>query len=96
MVAEQLHGDLDNRIIGSMQLGQGVLDGEDKEQVQWAKTQLGKITLTNGAPLELGKELNRPVYFDQAGILCNRFNIEAVPAIIEQDGLLLKISEVKL
>ncbi|MCJ8328677.1 MAG: DUF4175 family protein [Lentisphaeria bacterium] len=31
VVAEQLHGDLDNRIIGSKQLGKGVLDGEHEE-----------------------------------------------------------------
>ena len=72
------------------------IDGEDKEQIQWVKNKHGKVVLTNGTPLELGKELNRPVYFDQAGILCNRFSIKAVPAIIEQDGFLLKISEVKL
>jgi conjugal transfer pilus assembly protein TraW len=72
------------------------IDGEDKEQVEWAKNQQGKIVLTNGAPLELGNRLKRPIYFDQGGILCRRFNIEFVPAFIEQDGLLLKVSEVKL
>jgi conjugal transfer pilus assembly protein TraW len=72
------------------------IDGEDKEQIQWAKGKHGKVVLTNGAPLDLGKELNRPVYFDQNGILCRRFKIEAVPAIIEQDGLLLKVSEVRV
>jgi conjugal transfer pilus assembly protein TraW len=72
------------------------IDGEDQEQVKWVKEKSGKVILTNGAPLDLGKALNRLVYFDQAGILCNRFSIKAVPAIIEQDGFLLKISEVKL
>tara|TARA_B110000211_G_scaffold228203_1_gene284044 strand:+ start:164 stop:826 length:663 start_codon:yes stop_codon:yes gene_type:complete len=72
------------------------IDGEDKEQIQWAKGKHGKVVLTNGAPLDLGKELNRPVYFDQAGILCNRFKIEAVPAIIEQEDMLLRVSEVRI
>jgi conjugal transfer pilus assembly protein TraW len=72
------------------------IDGEDKEQIQWAKNKHGKVVLTNGAPLDLGKELNRSVYFDQAGILCNRFKIEAVPAIIEQEDMLLRISEVRI
>ena len=72
------------------------IDGEDKEQIQWAKNKHGKVVLTNGTPLELGKELNRPVYFDQAGILCHRFKIEAVPAIIEQEDMLLRISEVRI
>jgi len=72
------------------------IDGEDKEQIQWVKNKHGKVVLTNGAPLDLGKELNRPVYFDQAGILCNRFKIEAVPAIIEQEDMLLRVSEVRI
>lgn len=72
------------------------IDGEDKEQIQWVKNKHGKVVLTNGAPLDLGKELNRPVYFDQAGILCHRFKIEAVPAIIEQEDMLLRISEVRI
>ena len=72
------------------------IDGEDKSQVQWANAKQGKIVLTNGAPLALGDQLKRPVYFDQGGILCHRFKIEAMPAVIEQDGLLLKISEVKI
>lgn len=72
------------------------IDGDDKEQVNWAKARRGKIVLTNGAPLDLQKTLNRRVYFDQGGIYCHRFKIEAVPAIVEQDGRLLKISEVRL
>jgi len=72
------------------------IDGEDKEQIDWATSKQGKIVLTNGAPLELANKLKRLVYFDQGGIFCNRFKIEAVPALIEQDGLLLKITEVKL
>lgn len=72
------------------------IDGDDKEQVNWAKARKGKIVLTNGAPLDLQKTLNRRVYFDQGGIYCHRFKIEAVPAIVEQDGTLLKISEVAL
>jgi conjugal transfer pilus assembly protein TraW len=72
------------------------IDGEDKEQIQCAKNKHGKVVLTIGAPLDLGKESNRSVYFDQAGILCNRFKIEAVPAIIEQEDMLLRISEVRI
>jgi conjugal transfer pilus assembly protein TraW len=73
-----------------------LIDGEDKEQVQWANKIQGKIVLTNGTPLDLGQELKRQVYFDQGGIFCNRFGIKAVPALVTQDGLFLKISEVKL
>ena len=73
-----------------------LIDGEDKDQVKWASGKTGKIVLTNGAPLALGEQLKRPVFFDQGGIFCHRFKIEATPAVIEQDGLLLKVSEVKI
>lgn len=70
-----------------------LIDGDNSGQVSWAKSQDGIITLVRGAPLIAAKELNRRVYFDQGGYLCKRFRIEAVPAIIEQDGRLLRITE---
>ena len=73
-----------------------LIDGEDDEQVKWATNQAGKIVLTNGAPQELTTLLKRAVYFDQGGLLCHRFKIESVPAIIKQEGKLLRIREVKL
>lgn len=73
-----------------------LIDGDDQEQVEWAKGKTGKIVLTNGAPMLLAKQLKRPVFFDQGGILCHRFKIEATPAVIEQGGLLLKVSEVSI
>lgn len=72
------------------------IDGDDKSQVNWAKSKTGKIILTNGAPLAVSDLLKRPIYFDQAGILCRKFKIEATPAIIEQDGMVLKVSEVAI
>ena len=73
-----------------------LIDGDDQEQVEWASGKTGKIVLTNGAPMLLAKQLKRPVFFDQGGILCRRFKIEATPAMVEQDGLLLKLSEVSI
>jgi conjugal transfer pilus assembly protein TraW len=73
-----------------------LIDGDDKAQVRWASSQRAIIVLTNGAPLELAKHLNLQIYFDQGGLLCRQFNIESVPAIIEQDGTLLRISEVRI
>lgn len=70
-----------------------LIDGDSSRQVSWAKPQDGIITLVRGAPHIAAKELNRRVYFDQGGYLCKRFRIEAVPAIIEQDGRLLRITE---
>lgn len=73
-----------------------LIDGEDDEQVRWSTKQVGKIVLTNGAPLELATLLKRAVFFDQGGLLCHRFKIESVPAIIEQEAKLLRIREVKI
>lgn len=81
------------------------IDGRDKEQVGWAlenhlKTkeqgaeQNNKIVLIAGKPLELEKELQQPIYFDQAGELTTKFNIAHVPAVVEQDGKYLKVTEI--
>lgn len=72
------------------------IDGDDKEQLEWAKKQTARLVLVSGSPLELGKKLGKPVFFDQGGILCRKFRIEAVPAVVRQEGDLLNISEVKI
>lgn len=72
------------------------IDGDDKEQVNFAQKLNGKIILVKGAPMDLGQKLNRPVFFDQAGLLCKRFKIEAVPAIVTQEEKLLRIKEVRI
>jgi conjugal transfer pilus assembly protein TraW len=68
------------------------IDGDDEKQVQWAvsKTkdtsiqghEFSKVILVKGAPLELGKRLNREIYFDQHGVLTTKLGIEHVPAIV--------------
>lgn len=78
------------------------IDGTDIDQIKWFIKQVGegnfkeedKLILVNGRPLELGDELQRPVYFDQAGVLTSHFKIEQVPAIVEQEGKLLRIREI--
>jgi conjugal transfer pilus assembly protein TraW len=72
------------------------IDGDDREQVEFAKGRKGRIILVGGMPIKLSEELGRRVYFDQGGIYCNKFKIESVPAIVEQEGRRLKISEVSL
>ncbi len=72
------------------------IDGDDKQQVKWSKSQIGKLVLTKGNPIELGQELNKQIFFDQGGVLTTCFKIKAIPAIIEQEGVLLKISEIKI
>ncbi|MDR0774377.1 MAG: hypothetical protein LBE72_03600 [Rickettsia sp.] len=80
------------------------IDSRDKEQVEWFKQQQSssvikaedKLILVAGRPLDLQKELDREVYFDQAGVLTTKFKIKQVPAIIQQEGKVLRIKEVKI
>lgn len=73
-----------------------LIDGDDQSQVVWAKSQQGIIVLTNGSPMELSKKLGQDIYFDQGGMLIERFKIEAVPAIVVQDGKRLRIKEINI
>lgn len=74
------------------------LDGDDPAQVAWAlraTTPLNaKLILTNGSPFERMKSAQRRFFFDQDGKLIARFGIRAVPAVVEADGRVLKVSEV--
>lgn len=88
------------------------IDSRDSEQVAWVKQRQdlqlnenelpteverqAKIVLVAGKPIELERELGIAVYFDQAGELTSKFGIRHVPAIVEQDGKLLKVSEIKI
>lgn len=90
------HMSLDKKLI--------FIDGKDRMQIEWFKQQQSsgvvkeedKLILIAGRPLDLQKELGREVYFDQAGILTTKFKIEQVPAIIEQEGKVLRVREVEI
>lgn len=68
-------------------------DATDAEQLAWAKAQSfsAKWILTKGQPFQLEETLNRPIYFDQNGVLTKKFGIQKVPTRISQEGLKLKI-----
>ncbi len=76
------------------------LDGEDKGQIEWAlreydnRNGLAKLVLVNGPIIELMQIHELSFFFDQSGRLVKKFNIEQVPAIVEQKGNRLMISEV--
>lgn len=72
------------------------IDGEDQQQIEWSLALTGKIVLINGSPLKLSKKHHRVIYFDQSGLLSRHFNIRHVPAIITQDGNLLKVTEINI
>lgn len=90
--------------LGSISLSTELLffDGDDPAQVEWARSMTAndalniKPILVNGPILTLINRWQSPVYFDQHGELSNRFRISAVPAVVSQDGEMLKIMEHKI
>ena len=88
------------------------IDAREVAQMKWLKLQLAnplpeqqepvqdRIIFVGGSPLklkeELGSEHSDKVYFDQGGMITSKLGIVASPAIAMQDGLLVKINEVKL
>ncbi len=75
-------------------------DGDDPEQVAWAKQkqQSGqvKFILIKGAPLALSEEWHMPVYFDQVGLLTKKLGVKHIPTFVSQDGTRLRIEEIQL
>ena len=75
------------------------LDGDDQAQLEWAfahKSKSAKLILTKGAPLKLMKARQRRFYFDQGGKLTAHFEIKALPAMVDQQGRMLRIREYAL
>lgn len=97
------------------------IDGNNKTQIEWIKTQLendkenvprvsesqkekkkeeNRIVLISGNILkfkeEVGKKEEEKVFFDQFGELTKKFGIKASPALVVQEGKLLKIEEIFL
>ena len=75
-------------------------DARDPEQVHAIERLLArdgtpiKPVAVGGAWLPLARRWNRPVYFDQQGILSARLQLGAVPALVFQEGLHLVVEEV--
>ena len=73
------------------------LDGDDPQQLAWARAHTtalsAKLILVGGSPFDLMKAEQRRFYFDQAGTLTRHFSIRAVPALVEQQGRLLRVTE---
>jgi conjugal transfer pilus assembly protein TraW len=80
------------------------VDASDLEQVEWLKDNLingefkkeDKLILVKGKPFELQDELDTHVYFDQGGVMIEKFGIEQVPAVVRQEDKLMRINEVKI
>lgn len=76
-------------------------DGSDRDQVRYARTLIdhygGKVKpiLVAGSYLDLMKAWQLSVYFDQHGVLTTKLGITQVPALVSQEGLRLRIDELK-
>lgn len=76
------------------------IDGDKPAQVDWALSEYdrlekrAKIILVSGEPIELMKKRKVRFYFDQGGNISKRFELSKIPARIEQEGRLLRITEV--
>ncbi|EJY2237436.1 type-F conjugative transfer system protein TraW [Salmonella enterica] len=61
------------------------INGDEPEQVAWMQRQTpstleSKIILVQGSIPEMQKALDSRIYFDQNGVLCQRLDIDRVPA----------------
>jgi conjugal transfer pilus assembly protein TraW len=77
-------------------------DARDARQVARAHELIarydGKVKpiLTGGSYLELMKAWRVPVYYDQQGTMTRRLGIRQVPALVSQEGLRLRVDEVRV
>ena len=73
------------------------INSDDTPQLRWAMASTtvlnAKIILVGGSPFEVMKVEQRRVYFDQDGKLTAKFGIRHTPAVVEQAGRLLKVTE---
>jgi conjugal transfer pilus assembly protein TraW len=77
-------------------------DARDARQVAHARELVSsngmrvKAILTGGSYLDLMKAWHTPVFYDQQGVLTRRLGLRHVPAIVSQEGQLLRVDEVAL
>ena len=51
---------------------------------------------TGGSPVKLEDEYKLDFYFDQEGEIIKKLGIKAVPAVVMQEGKMLRVREVRL
>jgi len=76
-------------------------DARDAQQLERARREFAdrrghlKLILTGGSYLDLMRRWRQPVYYDQQGLLTTRLGIRQVPALVNQDGLRLRVDELR-
>jgi len=77
-------------------------DGDDKKQSAWVHElikddpQQFMALMTNGPVIDRMTEWNLRLYFDQRGQYVRKFGIEALPAVVRQEGYVLRIDEIAI
>lgn len=77
-------------------------DARDPKHVKMAARYIKKSKrpvipiLVGGSFLKLAEKWKQPIYYDQGGAMTRQLGIKHVPAIVTQEGKLLRIEEVKL
>lgn len=77
------------------------IDGDNLKHQEFAQNlnqnKSMMIILVKGNPLKMMKENPHvKVFFDQEGFMCRRFQISRIPSTVEQEGLMLRVTEHKL
>ena len=72
------------------------VDGRRDVEIAWAlkHSKAAKIVLLAGRPLDLARTHGRAFFFDQGGRLATRFGLRFTPALVEQAGSQLRITEI--
>ena len=72
------------------------VDGRRGAEIAWALAhgRPAKIVLLAGRPLDLMRRHGRPFFFDTGGVLAARLRLAATPALVEQAGMQLRITEI--
>lgn len=74
-------------------------DGRDSSQVAKAKSIVDRsnglaMPVLVGGSIDLMKIWKQRIYFDQSGVLVRKFGIRQVPALVYQEGPLLRVDEI--
>ena len=76
-------------------------DGKDASQVSMAQSidkhydGRVKLIMTSGRVLDLTRKWKKQIFFDQGGVLIRKFGIQQVPALVYQEGRVLRIDEME-
>lgn len=77
-----------------------VIDGDAPDQVEFALQDGNEldtlIVIARGAPLALMREHGRRFWFDQDGVILDRFGLERLPSVITRADPMLLIEEIPI